>query len=261
MIKNAKLLALSLSSLLILTACGGGGGGGDDGGVAVNQPTTDGGFLHLKDNKLDTTQKYDEASSYDSSAVIVEGRRLEMVNRGLSDFAFAGIYANPQYVDKNGKRNDIYLYYQGSLTPESNMPKTGKINYQGGSAFDATNWNLAGAWVVDSDEVGKNLNSYDRATYAASVDLTADFDKKQLTGKVFHFAYPVNRAVMTESQNGKPFKEVPINATITGNKFAGTKNNVTTEGKFFGPNAESIAGTFNDKNQRLQGTFSADQVK
>ena len=155
MIKNTKLLALSLSSLLILTACGGGGGGSSDSGVSVNQPTTDGGFLHLKDNKLDTTQKYDEASSYDSSAVIVEGRRLEMVNRGLSDFAFAGIYANPQYVDKNGKRNDIYLYYQGSLTPESNMPKTGKINYQSGSAFDATNWNLAGAWVVDSDEVGR----------------------------------------------------------------------------------------------------------
>ena len=34
---------------------------------------------------------------------------------------------------------------------------------------------------------------------------------------------------------------------------------VSTEGKFFGPNAESVAGTFHDKNQNVAGAFGADR--
>ena len=59
--------------------------------------------------------------------------------------------------------------------------------------------------------------------------------------------------------NAGIYKDTEIYAKINGNKFAGSKNNVTTEGKFFGPNAESIGGTFHDKNQGLVGSFAADR--
>ena len=281
MIKNSKLLAVSTAvSLLALTACGGGGGSDDPAGsgVSVNQPVkmkVDGGLVNVKDNK-EGTAKYEQSDK--SDILVVNGLRLNIptglvedrhflaensdhrVNAAYAEYSYSGISFNPDYKDSNGKKNDIYIYYQGELTPESSMPKTGRITYQGGAAFDKTNWNMAGAFLIDTDEVGNNINASHRATYAASVELTADFDQKKLTGRVFELATPVNRVVITETNSGKKFNEIPINADIKGNTFAGTKNNVTTEGKFFGPNAESIAGTFNDKNQKIQGSFTADKT-
>ena len=81
------------------------------------------------------------------------------------------------------------------------------------------------------------------------MNLKADFGKKELTGTVGHY--------WGASKNA--YKDSEIYAKIKGNTFAGTKNNVTTEGKFFGPKAESIGGTFHDKNQGLVGSFAADR--
>lgn len=271
MIKNAKLLALSLSSLFILTACGGGGGGSSDSGVSVNQPpkpsaTTkleiDGGVVNIKDNKI-TNKKYTKPTrEYGSGALVplfVDGVELEYapyVNigsaggvvdspQGLTHKSYVeyGIRANENYVNANGIHDDIYLEYQGEVTPEKNIPKTGKITYRN---------DLTGVFAINENINKSGFNSTDRFTSRGTSTITADFDKKEVNGVLVHKGLQ-NSPYFTKDV--EKYHDTIIYGKITGNKFAGEKNNVSAEGKFFGPNAEAIAGTFHDKNQKLHGVF------
>ena len=286
MIKNAKLWAISLSSLLILTACG--GGGGDDGGVAVNQPTKpvatykkpdvaknlkiDGNIV-LVGEKYGKTTKYEKSDDVD--LLIVDGKRFYVSNiddhlqklettqtkfylfkdgvdydeSNTSDYLATGAQASVSYAsygayvinpdDTTGlnKYRGFGVFYQGYLTPENAVPTSGVVHYVGG------------AGVFNEKKI--NAGEYSNSVWA-DVDLTANFDKKELTGTI------KNDSIVAQS---KFPEKSEIYAKIKGNTFAGTKNNVTTEGKFFGPKAESIGGTFHDKNQGVVGSFAADRKK
>ena len=289
MIKNTKLVALSLSSLLILTACG--GGGGDDGGVAVNQPTKPAdtykkpdvaknlkidGNIVLLGEKYGKTTKYEKSDDVD--LLIVDGKRFfvssiddnlqkleaketkyyiykkgidydesntsqylkTMVNYQMPYASFGSYVINPD--DMNASNTNKYrgfgAFYQGYLTPENAMPTGGVVSYVG----------IAGVF----NEKQLNAGEYSNSTWA-DVDLTANFDKKELTG-----------TIVRDSNIGEPLifpEKSEIYAKIKGNTFAGSKNNVSTEGKFFGPKAENIAGTFQDKNQGVVGSFGAREKK
>lgn len=272
MIKNQKLWALSLSSLLILTACGGGGGGDgtSDSGVSVNQPVkmeVDGGIVNVKGGKA-TDKKYTKSDNMD--ILIVDGKKLQldygfaadansvalhdhMVYHNSTAYARYGLSAiNSNYNGTVDDTTDLVFYYQGQATPVSAIPKTGSITYTSGEqrteAKNGSNplaFMNGGAIMLDKDK-----NKID-----ADVVLTANFDKKELTGTVGHYW-------MSSSQFAKQkYGNIPIYAKIDGNKFAGTKNNVTTEGKFFGPNADTVAGTFQDKGKQLTGSFAATKDK
>ncbi|MBR5940845.1 MAG: transferrin-binding protein-like solute binding protein [Neisseriaceae bacterium] len=289
MIKNTKLLALTLSSLLILTACGGGGGSDINNGISIqtNQPTKPkaevaGNAINLKDNKL-TTKKY--SPSDDPEILIVDGRKfhlgkgydtsaaaLHMLNRGWADDVSYGISYNPDYKNKNGINDDVYIYYQGNVTPESNIPKTGTVHYRSSRLRKRDDKPLdfsSGAFVVNYTSTGNptnphyNLAGYgaindnDRFTSEADVDLTADFGKKELTGSIKNH----QSLAGTSNRMSVNYKDTPIYAKINGNKFSGSKNNVETEGRFFGTNADSVAGTFHDKTQKLRGSFAANRDK
>ncbi|MBQ9258286.1 MAG: transferrin-binding protein-like solute binding protein [Neisseriaceae bacterium] len=288
MIKNAKLLAVSTAvSVLALTACGGGGGSEINNGtqVQVNQPTkpkaeVGGNAINLKDNKL-TSKKY--SPSDDPEILIVDGRKfnlgsgydtsatvLHMLNRGTADAVAYGISYNPDYKNANGINDDVYIYYQGTVTPESNIPKTGTVHYRSWTLQKRDDKLLdftSGAFVVNYTDTGNPtnpnysasgdygaINSNDRFTSRASVDLVADFDKKELTG-----AIKDHRGITGSKRMAVDYKDTPIYAKINGNKFSGSKNNVDTEGRFFGTNADSVAGTFHDKTQKLRGSFAANR--
>ncbi|MBR2251102.1 MAG: transferrin-binding protein-like solute binding protein [Neisseriaceae bacterium] len=279
MIKNTKLLALSLSSLFILTACGGGGGGSSDSGVSVNQPPKPptASKLEIDGNIVLVGETYGKKTKYQKSddvdILLVDGKKIQigMVDYNLgsysdilkpadsfvesagggsaSSYASYGTYIiNPE--DSNGlnRYKGFGLYYQGYVTPENAMPKSGVVYYRSGFQRKSDDYVTAGFKGGASIYINKD-NSY-RWISTGDVNLKADFGKKELTGTVGHY--------YGESAN-LTYKDTQIHATIKGNKFAGDKNNVTTEGKFFGPNAEGIAGTFNDKNQKLIGVFGAER--
>lgn len=289
MIKNAKLWTLSLSSLLVLTACGG-GGGGDSGtagsGVSVNQPTQPSAVskLEIDGNIVLVGETYGKSTKYtksdDVDILLVDGKRFlississtnvdPLTNTGkphdadaLSDYlatnaqgsvsyaSFGSYVINPNDTNGSNRYRGFGVFYQGYLTPEDAIPKSGVVYYRSGFQRKNDNNPLAflqgGMGAYDYKRI--NEGQFIRAA-TGDVNLKADFGKKELTGTIGHYWGSYRGA----------YKDSEIYAKINGNKFAGTKNNVTTEGKFFGPNAESIGGTFHDKNQGLVGSFAADR--
>lgn len=285
MIKNAKLWALSLSSLLVLTACGGGGGGSSDSGVSVNQPTKpsavskleiDGNIVLIGDNDSKNTQY---VKSDDVDVLVVDGKRLlvgilgDTLNQNISpsdkkydarhegpggiyaSYAHFGMYKNSDKKNWPGNPAGYGMFYQGYLTPENAVPKTGSITYRSGTLRknDPSTFGFMKGGVYVAEVLNDGVrNEVHNIASGVDIELTADFDKRELTG-------------FTQSQHGYKQFNTEIYAKIKGNTFAGTKNNVTTEGKFFGPNAESIAGTYHDtskyqgKNKNIYGVFAADR--
>ncbi|MBQ9683609.1 MAG: transferrin-binding protein-like solute binding protein [Neisseriaceae bacterium] len=283
MIKNAKLLAVSTAvSVLALTACGGGGGGDINNGVQVNAPTKPTANLEIDGNIVLVGEKYGTTTKYkksdDVDILLVDGKRflisdfnnkdrkpgvdydadavftnyLATGSQGSVSYASWGSYViNPSDTDYPfNLYKGFGVFYQGYLTPEESMPKSGVVHYRSG--FQRRNdpstlsFMNGGAGIYDINEINKGKYV---GAIQADVNLTADFGKKELTGTVGHYW----------GHNAGTYKDTEIYAKINGNKFAGSKNNVTTEGKFFGPNAESIGGTFHDKNQGLVGSFAADR--
>ena len=111
--------------------------------------------------------------------------------------------------------------------------QAGKVTYTGQAlAFKE------GKWGADN----ANKGSFNGVT-----ELTADFDNKRLTGSINNWY---------NSQNQK-LNPISIDAEIRVNTFQGTANKTGyVEGKFYGTNAENLAGAFTDKSQKVHGVFS-----
>ena len=137
------------------------------------------------------------------------------------------------------KTGNFNLFYQGKPTPVAEVPTTGKATYQGY------------AFALDPVEYNKHITQErDYGEWKGVSEFTADFDKKTLTGTL--------RGWHSSSQTDP--KAVQINAKIQANTFQGTANGTgTAEGKFYGANAQNLAGAFNDKSQNLQGVFGANK--
>ncbi|MBO4575493.1 MAG: transferrin-binding protein-like solute binding protein [Neisseriaceae bacterium] len=274
MINNAKHLVLSLSSLLILTACGGGGGSDINNGIEINQSTKpatvkmeiDGNIVNVKGGKA-TGKKYTQSD--DKDILIVDGKKLRltagftdgadlalhdhMVYHNSTAYARYGLSAiNPEYDGSIDEKTDLIFYYQGEATPVNAMPKTGSITYT--SAYQRTEYKNGNNPLAFLNG-GAVMLDKDNKQIFGDVVLKADFDNKKLTGTAGYW-WGQSKVYAQEK-----YEHIPINADIKGNKFSGTKNNVTTEGKFFGPNADSVGGTFHDKNQNLRGSFAATKDK
>ena len=137
------------------------------------------------------------------------------------------------------KTGNFNLFYQGKPTPVAEVPTTGKATYQGY------------AFALDPVEYNKHITQErDYGEWKGVSEFTADFDNKTLTGTL--------RGWHSSSQTDP--KAVQINAKIQANTFQGTVNGTgTAEGKFYGANAQNLAGAFNDKSQNLQGVFGANK--
>ncbi|MBP3220815.1 MAG: transferrin-binding protein-like solute binding protein [Neisseriaceae bacterium] len=162
-----------------------------------------------------------------------------------ADTAYAryGMFNLPVWVYggdyESNMSEDYALFYQGNPTSLDDMKKLEKqadnVTYKG-QAFSIRE----GKYGVS------NLSPF---AYGTS-QFTVNFKDKTLKGDVNQWYDSENKVA--------DIKPVNIDAKIRANTFAGTANKTgTVEGKFYGPNAANLAGSFNDKSQKLRGVFGA----
>lgn len=131
-----------------------------------------------------------------------------------------GIYQDPN-------SNQTYLFTQGIITPESNMPTSGEATYYGLATYHITN-----------DTLNKDRSDYD--IYGAN--LTANFASKTLKGELV--------------TTGRP--NVTIDTKISGSSFNSDANSDTqVKGNFYGEKAEELGGVYVNEKDGYAGAFSA----
>ena len=136
--------------------------------------------------------------------------------------------------------NELKLFYQGIPTDIQQIPQTGTATYKGY------------AIALNNQEILQGMKSGDSKAgqYYGLSTFNVDFANKKLTGKLndwqgYDFVTPTI-----------PKNEITIDAQIQANTFQGKANkDGYAEGKFYGPNAENLAGAFEDKSQGLYGVF------
>ncbi|MBP3195210.1 MAG: transferrin-binding protein-like solute binding protein [Cardiobacteriaceae bacterium] len=201
---------------------------------------------HSESNPIGTTTNpviVEEDGEVDT--VVLDNRVYDDSNRAKAQYAYARYYRSAY---------DNQAHYAvasfGIETPETAIP-TGQITYEG-AAFAYENKDYSpymfinnGVLDIDHTKVAATTNGQGK------VSLTADFDTKQLTGLVSNIEI-----------NSKAYDDVQLAGQIEGNRFASADGaNVLLDGAFYGPQAESAAGAFLDKEQNLAGGFTADQKK
>ncbi|EIJ72981.1 ABC transporter substrate-binding protein [Haemophilus parahaemolyticus] len=132
------------------------------------------------------------------------------------------------------------IFYFGSETPESSIPKSGIVTYKG----NASRYDNVTAQV-------KNIGE---------TELIADFENKKIKGELkIDGLFRRNISLKEADIQGNGFK---------GEAVAGENHILMTrkgeyEGKFYGPRAEEVAGkaTFSEELKDLNTSFSAEQVK
>ena len=137
---------------------------------------------------------------------------------------------------------EIGFFYQGNPTAVSDMPTTGtNVTYKGyAMAVD----------MAQNAQAIKNKKE-PNAFYYGQSSFSVDFANKKMTGTLNDWQVKGGFAAKNE---------VAITANIKANTFKGTANGTgTAEGKFYGKNAQNLAGAFNDKSQNLQGVFGANK--
>ena len=137
---------------------------------------------------------------------------------------------------------EIGLFYQGNPTAVSDMPTTGtNVTYKGY------------AMAVDINQQAQAIQNKQEpnAFYYGQSSFSVDFAHKKMTGTLNDWQVKGGFAAKNK---------VDIAADIKANTFKGTANSTgTAEGKFYGANAQNLAGAFNDKSQNLQGVFGANK--
>lgn len=135
---------------------------------------------------------------------------------------------NTQFGVFADKANDTtYVFTQGKVTPEKDMPVEGSVRYTGLAAYHLTN---------------SSLNKAEWPVYG--VDLTANFAEKTLKGNL----------TMSNAPN------IPIDTEIKGNTFSSDKNSDTqVKGQFYGEKAKELGGVYVNEKAGYAGAFSAKQ--
>ncbi|MDO4693455.1 MAG: Slam-dependent surface lipoprotein [Eikenella sp.] len=236
------LPALIALSALALSACGssGGGGGnnqsfnpGNPGNPGANTPSVNGQLLTVNQNGSPRGTA-PVSHTNDINQITIAGRTIELIPQGISVGAFLSIndlngdkihrtiggnLANARWgYLKLPNQTEGYLFAHGK--PTEQMPTAnGIVKYSG-------------------------LSLHRGQSPSTAVQGTAKFD--------------VNFANKTLTGTVSPTGVAPINlqATISGNTFAGERNGVQTNGGFYGPNAAEMAGVYRQQGQ-FSGAFGA----
>ena len=155
---------------------------------------------------------------------------------GLTGYGLSKAIVSLYNATQNPERD---IFYFGSETPESSIPKSGIVTYQG----NASRYDNVTAQV-------KNIGT---------TELIADFENKKIKGELKIDGLRRNISLKEADIKGNGFK---------GEAVAGENHILMTrkgeyEGKFYGPRAEEVAGkaTFSEELKDLNTSFSAEQVK
>ena len=269
---NKLVLALTTASLLALTACG--GGGDDEPPVQVNQATNQGNNIDPAGNAITPPKEYEPAQvsmwsvsnqPYTQKEAYANGNRdtaekFDKIAINGKEMSIANIFANTNTLkdhrtlmmeandyrlaigtikEDNTKYGTAYARY-GVLNDNLGANETLTLFYQGNPTAtmptSGTDVKYSGTAIAVLPEQGQILS--------ANADFRVNFVGKKLSGTISNW--------YDKSYN---LKNVTINATIDGNTFKGDNN----QGKFYGPDAQNMAGSFADKTQKLQGVFGANK--
>ena len=130
------------------------------------------------------------------------------------------------FVDSNNLGSS-YIVAAGKNATAS-MPVSGTVVYEGNAVYGYAKGGNAINTVTDGD-----------ATFQAN------FADKTLTGKII--------------PKGEGLNEVNLSATISGNTFEGDLNGTSTEGGFYGKNADELTGTYVNEQKYYLGAFGAER--
>lgn len=153
-----------------------------------------------------------------------------MVNTDLSYMRF-GMYSAKQ----DGQ--DIYninLIAHGQLTDASKVPTTGKATYVGEAVYGDSETSKIDALKIH--------NGWARGQAIVDVD------------------YGAKNVAATITSSDRHFPSLNLKGTISGNTFSGVHDGYKMDGRFFGPNAEEVGGTFHKgtkDNPDVLGSFGA----
>lgn len=241
--KHVTKMGLCLAAVLALTACSSSGNSrpntdsNGNGGTVKPNPNPDPTVKpqafsgHVVVVPYDGTQSASAVKSITAGAnidqLLIDGKTINLIPTGLkgkwveladqNGGMFVGgdlSYARYGSVWRNEYSNE-YVFSQGRVTAEADMPKVGQVAYAGqamyGTGSDA-------GWV-------KGVSQFN-----------VDFGKKTLTGSVSGTAATKDL-----------FPTVSLVADIKGNQFEGKHNGVATSGGFYGPNAAELSGLYQGK--------------
>lgn len=236
---------LALSAALGVAACGGSGSGGSvadgsDNNSGPNQPDqpqpTNAKFSGYSINFLNNgSEDFAPLEVKDRNVLIVDGNEYLLKNPGItarSFYSFGDRVISGEYLSYarfgifapeglNNKR--AVLFAQGETTPTAEVPTTGNATYSG-LAVHVNNPGVDERIRVNSDSTAK---------------FDVDFGAKKLTGKI----------------NVPDRDSIPLQATIAGNTFSGSLDGTQTRGGFYGANAQEIAGTYLNKEDKFSGAY------
>ncbi|KMK52226.1 hypothetical protein RO21_01820 [[Actinobacillus] muris] len=251
--KSLAKMSLTALCLATLTACSSGGKGDDDSKVVspnrVGTPTAvqANGNTQAQSGNASSNQAANQNAAVASTGIqqgtlspttlVVDGTSYNLAPVGVSAREIHSFGANVELVrevEDNGqyfgftsKGTGTQRYaYAGSLVPETqNMPTQGIVRYEGDVVY-----------------------SYGGPMRDGDAELMANFGTKTLSG------------VFENSHYGN----VAVNATINGSAFNGQAvaqgvAPATLSGKFYGVNANGIAGVFGNADNTLGGAFGADR--
>lgn len=112
----------------------------------------------------------------------------------------------------------LAFFVQGN--PTQTMPTQGVATYKGSAIHGV-------------------MGDVDMLIETAAIQLQVNFDKKTIEGKV------------------NSLNPIQLSATISGNSFSGTKDDIQTMGYFYGDNAAEMGGIYANKNSAITGSFGA----
>lgn len=239
-----KLIICALISSFALSACG---GGSDDGGTTTpsTQPVANGDsntapssnnnientdavslaqYIIQGGNGYDFTQNsFTPNDGKDFTNLIVDGKKIDLINGNHRGFTHLESYSIFGVLHLDDGRNVIF--HQGIPTETNDMPQDNNVKYKGGA-----------------------MASFLNGAREGSSDFVVNFGEKKLTGDI-------------QWHNDIGDKQTHIEATINGNTFSGVSGSVKSMGKFYGPKAGNLAGTFYDSSavekQPRAGVFGA----
>lgn len=261
--KNTLIkFSLTTFAALMISACGSSGGGSDNpqpqnnnaaNNTQTNTPSnppqqvqngTGAAIVKSGDRYEDNLNIQTKTlNGYNPNKINVDGTDITIGFPGITSGSWSKINANGRHLEVCcGSYSDIrfgvsdpldengsgYMFYNGK--PTQNMPTSGVANYVGEAIISA------------------NIDELEDKDYdTSSSKFSVNFGNKTLNGSI-------------EIQNIQP---VNINATISGNSFAGTANSAslpssgTVEGKFYGNNAKEMAGLAQGDDKSWSAAFGA----
>ncbi|MCG7657047.1 transferrin-binding protein-like solute binding protein [Wielerella bovis] len=210
-----------------------------------------------KNNVLTKFGTQQNISGNNLNTVIIDGKTVTLVPLNISDkwintkdlqekrlinaslsYTRFGVYTQNKDQDIHG----INLIAHGQITDTSKVPTTGKATYIGEAVYGDT-YTTNNLDVTNKiNPVLKEQNGWAKGQAVVEVD------------------YGTKNVAASITSLNRHFPAVNLKGTISGNTFSGTYDNYKMNGRFFGPNAEEVGGTFHKgtpNNPESMGAFGA----